>query len=143
MNTPLPASIGQPAASALEALNITSLEELAKMTEEELTDLHGVGPKAIDTLKQCLDENKMCLLTPKGVKPKKAEIIDGYMIKYHANGVTRWSKGKVVDGQPDGYWEWYRPDGTLKRSGHFKVGEAVGEWTTYDDEGKVYKVTNR
>jgi len=74
--------------------------------------------------------------------PKKAEIIDGYMVKYHANGITRWSKGKVVDGQPDGYWEWYRRDGTLKRSGHFKLGEAIGEWTTYDDKGKVYKVTN-
>ena len=25
---------------------------------------------------------------------KKTEIIDGYTIKYHANGKTRWSKGK-------------------------------------------------
>ena len=74
---------------------------------------------------------------------KKSEIIDGYLIKYHANGKTRWSKGKVVDGQPDGYWEWYRPDGTLKRSGHFNRGEVVGEWTTYDQAGKVYKVTNK
>ncbi len=113
------------------------------MTEKELADLHGVGPKAIVILKQHLDMNKMCLLTPKGIKPKKAEVIDGYMIKYHANGVTRWSKGKVVDGQPDGYWEWYRPDGTLKRSGHFKLGEAVGEWTTYNDKGEVHKVTKR
>ena len=80
---------------------------------------------------------------PKGVKPKKSEIIDGYLIKYHANGITRWSKGKVVDGQPNGYWEWYRPDGTLKRSGEFRLGEAVGEWTTYDEQGKIYKVTNK
>jgi hypothetical protein len=143
MNTPLPTNIGRPATSALEAVNITSLEDLSKLTEKELFELHGVGPKAIGILKQCLDENRMCLLTPKGVKPKKAEIIDGYMIKYHANGVTRWSRGKVVKGQPDGYWEWYRPDGTLKRSGHFKLGEAVGEWTTYNDKGEVYKVTNR
>lgn len=76
-------------------------------------------------------------------KPKKEEVIDGYTIKYHANGVTRWSKGEVVDGQPDGYWEWYRPDGTLKRLGHFKSGEPVGEWTTYDQKGEVYKVTNK
>ena len=80
---------------------------------------------------------------PRSVKPKKSEVIDGYVIKYHANGVTRWSKGKVVDGQPDGYWEWYRPDGTLKRSGHFAAGEAIGEWTTYDSKGKVYKVTTK
>ena len=77
------------------------------------------------------------------VKEKKFEIIDGYTIKYHANGTTRWSKGKMVDGQPDGYWEWYRLDGTLKRSGHFASGETVGEWVTYDKEGKPYKRTNR
>lgn len=74
---------------------------------------------------------------------KKTEIIDGYTIKYHANGKTRWSKGKVVDGEPSGYWEWYRLDGTLKRSGHFEAGEPVGEWITYDKQGEVYKVTNR
>jgi len=77
------------------------------------------------------------------VKPKKFEFIDGYMIKYHANGTTRWSKGKVVDGQPDGYYEWYRPDGTLKRSGYFDMGTAVGDWTTYDNAGLVYKVTKK
>ena len=54
---------------------------------------------------------------------KKTDIIDGYTIKYHANGKTRWSKGKVEDGQPVGYWEWYRVDGTIKRSGHFRNGE--------------------
>jgi antitoxin component YwqK of YwqJK toxin-antitoxin module len=143
MSTPLPKAIGRPATNALEAVNITSLEDVSKMTEKELANLHGVGPKAIGILKQHLDENKMCLLTPKGVKPKKAEIVDGYMIKYHANGITRWSKGKVLDGQPDGYWEWYRPDGTRKRSGHFKLGDAVGEWTTYNTKGEVHNVTNR
>lgn len=143
MSTPLPVNIGNPATNALKEAKITSLEDLSKLTEKELAGLHGVGPKAIGILKQCLDENKMCLLTPKGVKPKKTEMIDGYMIKYHANGLTRWSKGKVVNGQPDGYWEWYRPDGTRKRSGYFKLGEAVGEWTTYNDKGEVHKVTNR
>lgn len=78
------------------------------------------------------------VMQPAGMKEKKAEIIDGYTIKYHANGKTRWSKGKT-----EGYWEWYRPDGTLKRSGHFENGEAVGEWITYDTAGKVYKVTQR
>ena len=74
---------------------------------------------------------------------KKTEIIDGYTIKYHANGKTRWSKGKVEDGQPVGYWEWYRVDGTIKRSGHFRNGEPVGEWITDDKHGEVYKVTDR
>lgn len=77
----------------------------------------------------------------KAVPQKKTEIIDGYTIKYHANGVTKWSRGKIVHGKADGYWEWYRPDGTLKRSGYFNSGEPVGEWTTYDKHGNVYKVT--
>jgi len=80
---------------------------------------------------------------PAAPKPKKTEGIDGFTIKYHANGKTRWSKGKVIDGQPDGYWEWYRLDGTLKRSGHFRAGEPVGEWITYDSKGEPYKVTQK
>jgi len=76
-------------------------------------------------------------------QPKQSEIIDGYLIKYHADGVTRWSKGKMVDDLPDGYWEWYRTDGTLKRSGFFKAGETTGKWITYDRIGKPYKVTDR
>jgi len=75
---------------------------------------------------------------------KKSEVVDGFLIKYHANGKTVWSKGKInADNQPDGYWEWYRVDGTLKRSGHFDNGTAIGEWVTYDSQGDVYKVTNK
>jgi hypothetical protein len=74
---------------------------------------------------------------------KRAEITNGYTIKYHANGTTRWSKGRIENGTPTGYWEWYRIDGTLKRSGHFEVGEPVNEWITYDRDGMPYKVTDR
>ncbi|HMS37200.1 MAG TPA: hypothetical protein PKA93_08580 [Arachnia sp.] len=77
------------------------------------------------------------------VKPKKEEIVDGLTIKYHANGTTRWSKGKVEDGKAVGYWEWYRVDGTLKRSGHFVAGEPVGEWITYDGDGNPHTVSDR
>ena len=34
-----------------------------------------------------------------------------------------------------------RKDGVRMRSGHFKDVEQVGEWTTYDRTGAVYKVT--
>ncbi len=81
--------------------------------------------------------------TTKPVPDKRSEIIDGFTIKYHANGKTIWSKGKVVDGKVDGYWEWYRLDGTIKRSGYFDRGEPVGEWTTYDQSGNVYKVSKK
>ena len=77
------------------------------------------------------------------INSKKAEIIDGLTIKFHANGETIWSKGKIVDGQPVGYWEWFRIDGVIKRSGYFESGEPTGEWTTYDGKGDVYKVTKK
>lgn len=73
----------------------------------------------------------------------KRRLIDsqGFTIKFHANGKTRWSKGKIVDGEPEGYWEWYRLDGTIKRSGHFNQGKPVGKWITYDKTGQIYKRT--
>jgi antitoxin component YwqK of YwqJK toxin-antitoxin module len=74
---------------------------------------------------------------------KKCEIVDGYTVKYHANGATIWSKGKILDGKPEGDWEWYRIDGTLKRSGHFAQGIPVGEWITYDSNGRVYRTTQK
>ena len=37
-------------------------------------------------------------------------------------------------------WEWFRKDGTIMRSGYFENGEQVGQWTTYDKNGKVVKV---
>lgn len=76
-------------------------------------------------------------------KEKKQEKLDGLTIKYHANGKTIWSKGKVIEGQPDGYWEWYRIDGTIKRSGYFDMGTPIGEWITYDSKGNKYKTTNK
>lgn len=79
----------------------------------------------------------------KAVQSKKSEIVDGFTIKYHANGKTVWSKGKIKDGKADGYWEWYRPDGTLKRSGTFQDGEPIGKWTTYDSKGAIYKVAEK
>jgi antitoxin component YwqK of YwqJK toxin-antitoxin module len=60
--------------------------------------------------------------------------------KCHKDG-SLWAKGQTIDGEPAGYWEWFRKDGTRLRSGHFEKGEQVGEWTTYDQAGRVYKVT--
>lgn len=83
------------------------------------------------------------MAAPRNNPEKKTEIIEGYTIKYHANGKTRWSKGRMAAGKPEGYWEWYRLDGSLKRSGYFEQGVSVGEWTTYDQKGRVYKVTKK
>ncbi len=61
-------------------------------------------------------------------------------IKYHTDGSV-WAKGKMDGNMCDGYWEWFRVDGTIMRSGYFKKNKQVGTWTTYDKKGKIYKVT--
>lgn len=64
----------------------------------------------------------------------------GEHVERHRDGSLR-ARGPTLDGQPDGYWEWFRRDGTKLRSGRFARGEQTGEWTTYDARGEVYKVT--
>ncbi len=70
------------------------------------------------------------------------EFTDGVHVERHRDGSVR-ARGPVVDGRPHGYWEWFRLDGTMMRSGWFDSGVTVGEWTTYDTTGVPYKVTNR
>lgn len=66
--------------------------------------------------------------------------VDGERIERHKDGSIR-ARGQVVGGELTGYWQWYRLDGTLLRSGHFDRGRQVGEWITYDRAGAVYKTT--
>jgi antitoxin component YwqK of YwqJK toxin-antitoxin module len=61
-------------------------------------------------------------------------------IDRHKDGSIK-ARGHMQDGELEGYWEWFRKDGSKMRSGSFENGKQVGEWTTYDDRGKVVKVT--
>ncbi len=61
-------------------------------------------------------------------------------VKHHRDG-SIWATGQTMDDVPTGYWEWFRKSGTKMRSGYFEKGEQAGEWTTYDHNGDVYKVT--
>jgi antitoxin component YwqK of YwqJK toxin-antitoxin module len=61
-------------------------------------------------------------------------------IQHHKDG-SIWARGQTIDGVATGYWEWFRKDGVRMRSGYFEAGAQVGEWTTYDKKGDVYKVT--
>ncbi|QPC86666.1 hypothetical protein GA830_07895 [Mesorhizobium sp. NBSH29] len=63
-------------------------------------------------------------------------------IKKHKDG-SLWVRGQTKVGEPIGYWQWFRRDGTRLRSGSFENGEPAGEWTTYDKAGEVYKVTRK
>ena len=70
----------------------------------------------------------------------ETEFTEGQHVERHRDGSVR-ARGPVVDGKPDGYWEWFRLDGTKLRSGHFAGGRQVGEWITYDRSGAPYKIT--
>ena len=59
----------------------------------------------------------------------------------HKNGSVR-ARGHMRDDQMDGYWEWFRLDGTHLRSGSFDLGRQVGIWTTYDRSGAPHKETD-
>jgi hypothetical protein len=62
--TDLP-SIGKPATRALAALGMTTLEGVAKLSEQELRDLHGVGPKAVDLLCKALADSGLHFAEPR------------------------------------------------------------------------------
>ena len=51
-----PKSIGRPAMGALLAAGYTYLEQLTRVTEADIQQLHGVGPKAITILRTTLAE---------------------------------------------------------------------------------------
>lgn len=50
----LPKAIGRPATRALAAAGITTLAQVANLTEAELLAMHGVGPKAVRILSETL-----------------------------------------------------------------------------------------
>lgn len=55
VKTDFPQSIGNPARSALEHAGYTKLKQLTKVSEAELGQLHGMGPKALGILRETLE----------------------------------------------------------------------------------------
>ena len=49
--------LASPAQRALAAAGITRLEQLTRISEAELAQLHGIGPNALKTLRLALEEN--------------------------------------------------------------------------------------
>lgn len=59
----------------------------------------------------------------------------------YPNGLPRF-KGDYLDGLMHGYWEFYRTDGSVMRTGSFNREVQVGIWRTYDREGRLVKETD-
>ena len=57
------------------------------------------------------------------------------------NGLPRF-KGEHKNGAMHGFWEFFRKDGSLMRSGRFDNGKQVGVWTTYTRDGEPHKETD-
>jgi len=53
-NSDFPSGLSQPALRALAGAGLTSLQTLTRVSEAELKQLHGMGPKGIDTLRRAL-----------------------------------------------------------------------------------------
>ena len=74
-----------------------------------------------------------------GADPETLALVPSEIL--HKDG-SLWARGQTLDGEMHGHWQWFRKGGgAIMRSGHFDRGAQVGEWTTYDKDGAVYKVT--
>lgn len=52
----LPDDLSRPAQQALAAAGYTRLEQLARVSEDDILALHGIGPKTIPQLRSALAE---------------------------------------------------------------------------------------
>jgi uncharacterized protein YdhG (YjbR/CyaY superfamily) len=79
-----PREIGRPATGALEHAGYTSLKQLTKVTEKELAQLHGMGPKALGILRQTLKAKGISFAKISQTEARKAKAsaaVDAYMKK--------------------------------------------------------------
>ena len=54
----------------------------------------------------------------------------GEFMEFYDNGYLK-AKGRYREGEMHGYWEFFRKDGSIMRSGKLSHGEPVGEWKTH------------
>jgi DNA-directed RNA polymerase alpha subunit len=53
----LPVKLAKPAHRALDNAGITTLKQLSRLTEKEVSHLHGIGQNAIQEIKKALANN--------------------------------------------------------------------------------------
>lgn len=59
--------LSQPALRALHAAGCTRLEQVAMLSEAQLKQLHGIGPTAVEALRQALAEKGLAFAGAKDV----------------------------------------------------------------------------
>jgi uncharacterized protein YdhG (YjbR/CyaY superfamily) len=71
--------LSAPARRALENEGITSLQQLAKLSEAEVLQLHGMGKASLPTLREALSERSLSFRETTKNKTNKAANIDEYV----------------------------------------------------------------
>lgn len=51
----LPTRLSKPAQRALANAGISKLEQISELSENELKEMHGIGPKAVEQLRDALE----------------------------------------------------------------------------------------
>jgi hypothetical protein len=64
----LPAGLAKPAQRALANAGYTRLKDFAKLSEDEVKKLHGMGPKALTLIRDALRANGLSFASPKKLK---------------------------------------------------------------------------
>ena len=64
----LPAGLAKPAQRALANAGCSRLEDLAKLSEDELMGLHGMGPQALKLIREALRAKDLSFASPKQLK---------------------------------------------------------------------------
>ena len=72
----LPVGLGQPALRALSVAGYSRLEQFTTVTEADLLKLHGIGPKAIGTLRSALDARGLSFASPVGTSLSGEKVYD-------------------------------------------------------------------
>jgi DNA-directed RNA polymerase alpha subunit len=63
MANSIPDNIAAPAKRALAGAGYTTLEQLSRVSERELLELHGMGPKAVAQLREAMAAHGLRLRT--------------------------------------------------------------------------------
>ena len=59
----VPTRLAKPARRALSAAGIIELKQLASLSDSEVSQLHGMGPRAMELLRQALAEKGLSFAT--------------------------------------------------------------------------------
>ena len=139
--------IAAPAQRALTAAGITELRQLAKISEAELSQLHGMGPNAIGKLREALKQNGLSFrVETKGGKMDKTIRMhldniraDDGQVQFKAYDYLMKETEKPVDWAYEAWDELVA--GLTDKDNHVRAicGQLMGNLGKSDPKGRMFK----